>query len=383
MSDRIRSLCLAALLGAGACTAACGKDAAVEITDVRERPQAGTPAPRTTTEQRMRGELPGGAPHGGMPGADAGGSAMSWSAKAPAGWAPMAAPQFTSLAWRVAGDAEAMCTFSASPRGGAGLADNVNRWRKQMSLPPVDAAAVDALPKRGTMLGREATFLELAGTYVGRGEKNVADAKMLTLITELPAATAILKFVGPAKVVDAEAAHLLELAATITMDGGGAGHGGEPAAAGPGPGMPPEPRASAPFTWTAPSAWVERPAKAMRVVTYAPAAAKATEVYVATAGGAIKDNVNRWRGQMGLTPLSDEAYAALPRGKVLGGTGVYLVAEGTFGGMAGGEGKAGWMLLGMAVERPGTSVFVKMVGPADEVRGEQDRFRAFCESLHE
>ena len=51
--------------------------------------------------------------------------------------------------------------------------------------------------------------------------------------------------------------------------------------------------------------------------------------------------------------------------------------------MGGGAGAAGSMLLGMALERPGDMVFVKMTGPAAEVRGEQDRFRAFCESFRE
>jgi hypothetical protein len=35
------------------------------------------------------------------------------------------------------------------------------------------------------------------------------------------------------------------------------------------------------------------------------------------------------------------------------------------------------------IERPGQSVFVKMVGPTAEVRPEEKRFREFVESLRE
>ena len=41
------------------------------------------------------------------------------------------------------------------------------------------------------------------------------------------------------------------------------------------------------------------------------------------------------------------------------------------------------VMLGMVLVRPQGSVFVKMTGPASEVRAERERFRAFCESLRE
>jgi hypothetical protein len=41
------------------------------------------------------------------------------------------------------------------------------------------------------------------------------------------------------------------------------------------------------------------------------------------------------------------------------------------------------MLVGLIVPWRDRTVFVKMTGPSDEVRGERERFRAFAESLRE
>jgi hypothetical protein len=93
-------------------------------------------------------------------------------------------------------------------------------------------------------------------------------------------------------------------------------------------------------------------------------------------------NVDRWYSEMGKPGPTDAELAALPRAKVLGGEAVFVEVEGTFRGMSG-EPIEGAGLLGMVLERDAGSVFVKMTGPADEVRAERERFRAFAESLRE
>lgn len=373
MTVRPPFLVLAAVLGL--LTSGCGGSETVEITDVRERPDAGVPAPRSTLDQRMRGEMPTDPHGGGGGGGTRTGVAFTWST--PAGWEPLPAAPMRTAGWKVTAAPGTECTFSTLPAAGGGLVPNVNRWRKQMSLEPADEAAVAALPTRGTLLGRPAKFVELAGTYVGMGGgAAVEGAKLVGLVAELPEATAFLKLTGPAASVDAEVPRLLELAASLAAGKGGGG------AAAPARTDAPD----APFRWTAPAGWTQGPARSMRVATFVPSAAPGSEVAVSilkgTAGG-VRANLDRWRGQMGAGPLSDAEFGALPRAKVLGGTAVFLAVEGAYAGMSGGAGAAGSMLLGMALERPGDMVFVKMTGPAAEVRGEQDRFRAFCESFRE
>ena len=169
------SLALLATLG----TPGCGKgDKNYEITDVREKKVAGPMAPETTLAQRL------GAEHGAGNGAEAAGDGAGgrmWAYTTPPGWTVLPPRPMRDVGWGVAGNADAECTFSTLPKGGGGLVANVNRWRKQMSLPPLDDAAVQALPKK-TMFGRPATLVELSGKYVGMGGSNALEgAKFLGL----------------------------------------------------------------------------------------------------------------------------------------------------------------------------------------------------------
>jgi hypothetical protein len=288
-------------------------------------------------------------------------------------------------AWQVAPDCE--CSYSTLPSAGGGLAANVDRWRKQMSLPPGGEAGVASLP-RHPMLGRDAVRVDLSGTFVGMGgDKNVPNAKLVGLVLEMPAFTAFLKMTGPAAVVDAQVPNFLALAASIVPATPSAPADPAPMAAGPDTTL-------APFGWSAPDEWVRQPARTMRLATFVPKSAPSTEVYVALLtgrAGGTRANLDRWRGQMGGSPLTDAEFAALPRTTILGGTAILLTADGAYTGMAGSEGMsggagtpgAGQRLVGMALERPKDMVFVKMTGPADEVRAEEARFKAFCESFHD
>lgn len=157
-----------------------------------------------------------------------------------------------------------------------------------------------------------------------------------------------------------------------------------------GPADPGAPDATpSPFTWTAPPEWTRSGALPMRLATYVPTGAKGTAIAVSRLpgrAGGVRLNLDRWRSQLGLPPLSDAEFDALPRATILGGAAVFLAADGRYEGMsgaAGAEAKEGARLVAVAVERAQDMVFVKMTGPADEVRGEEARFRAFCESLRE
>lgn len=360
------------LVACAVALAACGDgERRYEVTDVRDRPEGGPP-PRVGASPASRF------------GAEDAPSKPTWTAETPSGWSALPPAPMRELGWRVAGNPQADCTFSTLGGTGGGLAANVNRWRKQMSLPDASEADVAALPTRPWM-GRDARVVELEGTFVGMGGgANVPGAKMLGLVVELPAVSAYLKMTGPAAVVDAERERFFALAASIRR--------GAPASSDPHAGLdmgatpPPTEAAKAPFAWKVPAEWKEQGPRTMRVATWVPEGTTKTEVFVTllagTGGGAIA-NINRWRGQVGQDDLTPEAFEKLPRAKVLGVEAVFLEVEGTYRGMAESGGDAGSMLLGMFLQRPGQAVTVKMTGPADEVRRERERFRAFCESFHE
>jgi hypothetical protein len=274
---------------------------------------------------------------------------------------------------------QAECTLAVA--GGA-LKDNVNRWRGQMGLAPVDDAAISALPHE-PFLGREGTFVELEGTWKGmRGAESQAGWKMLGLAATLPATSVFVKMVGPAAVVDAEKERFRAFARSVRP----AASPGHAEAAPPTPSAAPERAGAGPLHWTAPAGWIEGAERPMRAVTFVPQGAKATECYVSVLGGAAGGtvaNVNRWRDQMGLDPVDKAAIDALPRIPALGGQGVLVVLEGSLDDPMRGVKEKEALLYGFVVERATDSVFVKMTGPATEMRPQRAAFEAFCRSLED
>jgi len=124
--------------------------------------------------------------------------------------------------------------------------------------------------------------------------------------------------------------------------------------------------------FSAPQGWTEVAPTPVRLVNFQ-AGAPTVECYVtilAGDGGGPLDNVNRWRGQVGLPPVGSAEVSALPRVAMLGGEGLLIEALG-----------AEKAILGTVSLLPGRAVFVKMIGPPELVAQEKTRFVAFCESL--
>ena len=137
------------------------------------------------------------------------------------------------------------------------------------------------------------------------------------------------------------------------------------------------------LSFTTPEGWQSAPPKPMRAINFRVGPAQEAECYVsvlANSGGGVPMNVNRWRGQMGLQPLTDTELAALPKITIAGQDGVLVEAAGQYTAMTG-DPKPGYMLLGAICEREGQGIFVKMTGPEAIVKGEKDHFVAFCQSL--
>lgn len=381
-------MCVAAILAAG-----CGRGGTFEITDVRERADAGPPAPELSLTERLRPDRKGphGDPHAGLA-RDAGpapGDAPAWTWTTPDGWTDLGPGPMRVTAWRV--DDATECSLSTLSGTGGGLAANVNRWRKQMSLPPESDTAIASLP-RLHVLGRDAVRVELDGTFVGMGGgPNVPNARLVGLVVELPAGVLFLKMTGPAATVNAQTPSFLALAASL------AATPASELASDADRTAPEFDPTLVPFRWTIPPEWVRQGPRPMRLGTFASKSAPGTEIYVVLMrgkAGGTRMNVDRWRGQMGAAPLSDAEFDALPRSTVLGSPATLLVTDGTYeDGMAAspaaamgasdGAAAGAERLMALAIERPSDMVFVKMKGPVAEVRAEEARFKAFCASFHE
>lgn len=139
-----------------------------------------------------------------------------------------------------------------------------------------------------------------------------------------------------------------------------------------------------PLTFNVPDGWREVAPTALRNPNFQVGdLANPAQAYVTImggTGGGLVMNVNRWRGQMGQPPLSEEAIGQLEKITMLGQSVPLLEAKGTFTGMQGGD-QENQALMAAAWLSTDFSVFVKMVGPEPVVTANRDAFLAFCNSL--
>ena len=292
----------------------------------------------------------------------------------PPGWKELEPTSMRPANFQVAGDENAQCYLTLLPGDGGGLAANVNRWRRQMSLPPEDPAALANLPQQ-EFFGGGASFVDMRGTFTetdGVGE----GFRLVGLLRFDAGSSAFLKMVGPASVIDRELESFLALARSFHIDEEPHGEG---RAAGPTSATAP---ASA-FRWKVPEGWRLAPARAMREVSFHVGADDSSECYVAVLGGdagGVLANVNRWRNQLGHAPISEVELASLPRVNVLGRESTVVEVAGHFAGQ-GGEDVPEAMLYGVICLLPNRAVFVKMVGPRKSLETQREAFLEFCRSL--
>jgi len=289
--------------------------------------------------------------------------------KTPAGWEEYKGSSMRAASWRVSGHAQTDCSLTMLPKAGGGVVSNVNRWRGEMGLDALDAAAVAKLPRK-KLLGATGTYIDLSGDFSGgRGTGGpVKNARMLGIVAEGASAAVFLKFAGPADVVGKEQKHFEELAASLAF---------KPSAAA----RPPAGGSSAgPTTWQVPEGWVEQPKKMMRVVTLVPKDLPDAWCYASVVGGGMVPNLNRWRGEMGQAGLTEMQIAQLPKFQVLGKPSVLLEVTGDFAG-TGGPPLKGAKMLGVVCPLGGRDLFIKMVGPADKLDTQRERFLEFCKSM--
>ena len=342
----------AALLSFAVC--GCGKDGDAVPIDGKRVLVAPRPEQRMAAGTKMRFSGPsmdsgGGSAQAAMP-------TLAWDL--PAGWMELAPTQMRTGNFSVPAFPGLECTITILPGGGGGLAANLNRWRKQMGLPALTEADIAALP-RVKLLGADAASIVMDGTYSGGQEGASPGFTMAAVVLDRPGAAIFVKMVGPTAAVRAEIGHFRALCASL-RDTSATG----PAAGGADTGS---------MKWTAPAGWTQGPAKQMRVVTFVPKDAPGVECYVTVlsgTGGGLTANLNRWRDQFGLPPLTAEEIAALPTLPVLGRPARMIEIDG---------GKSG--LFGLVCELGTQTVFVKMTGPMESLRAERERFIAFCKSL--
>jgi hypothetical protein len=136
----------------------------------------------------------------------------------------------------------------------------------------------------------------------------------------------------------------------------------------------------APFKFDTPSGWTQIPATSTFYVLSFMAADKDKKAAInvsimAGDGGGLAANVNRWRGQVGLNPVTAAEINALPEVQI--GT-----AKGKLIDVAGNSAPPqSNRILGAILIRQTDSLFFKMTGPKEFVGQQQPAFESFLKSI--
>ncbi len=209
------------------------------------------------------------------------------------------------------------------------LLDNINRWRGQLDLPHIDA---DDLPTRTETLKV--------------GELTVTLINIVGKASQRPAMPGGMMPPGMGRPSPREATPATERPATDAKPG------------------------ESPFN--KPAEWTEVPPKQFQLARFTVGEGEQlAEIAVSRAGGDRAANINRWRGQVGLEPLSSEELGNTSQPFEVGskkGELVEIIA-------------ADKTILGVMIPDEGQTWFIKLTGSAATAVKERSRFEAFAKSL--
>ncbi len=294
----------------------------------------------------------------------------------PAGWQEKNASGMRAGSFSASGANGEEADISVIPLTGTagGELSNVNRWRNQVNLPPITEAELAAHSTPVQIAGETCRIYDMVGTG-GGGQAGASE--ITAAMVDKDGVTWFFKMTGPQAVVSAQKDAFKKLLESVSFGGGAAAH--PPMAAMPAPGMPSGgglPPAEV-KGWQAPSEWQPQSRSDMRVASYVVRkdgdAADVSVVALAGEGGGVLGNVNRWRGQVSLAPVSEAELPAQSTPLDLSGTHAMLF---DMTGTDKGTGEPVRMLA-VIVPRDGRTWFYKMMGPAKLVGAEKENFEQF------
>ena len=301
----------------------------------------------------------------------------------PAGWTEKPLTQFRAASFAVQGPNGQVADVAVTPLPATGHeVELVNMWREQMQLPPIDgsnpdkgAESVTIGPETGKLFDVASDKPVIDGTLRGR---------MLIAMLTRGGMSWYFKMTGEESFITSQKPVFLQFLKSVSFDAGGAmaAAGSDPHAfmnaASPAPSSTADSEA-APATWIAPADWKSLPPTQFLVAKYVIGGGSA-EVNVSMLGregGGVLMNVNRWRGQVGLSPLDDSNLSAqtttldTPSGKA-----VLVDMSGTDKK----SGRANTRLLGVILPQGGHTWFYKLMGDEQVVAQQKDAFTKFVQS---
>jgi len=311
---------------------------------------------------------------------DAAPASVTWTA--PAGWQEQPATGFLKGSFTIPGadGQKAEVSVVSLPATGGGLLAAVNRMRDRLQLPPITQ---DGL-QDGSMIsveGQNVYFIDLVSG------KPAADGgskpRTLNGILSLPDETWFFKMSGPDRMVEAQRDAFQQFLQSLKIS---AGSEEAPAMADTNSAnaAPVEAPPAPPIQYELPPGWKEKPLTPMRVASFsipggAAGDADASIVMLSGEAGGELENVNRWRGQIGLEAIGPEALDGLTTHVDARGHDFVLVdLVGTQ--PAAGE-KSKERILAATLTENNQSWFIKMTGPDEVVEAQRGALIGLLKSL--
>jgi hypothetical protein len=379
-------------------TAGCHKEQ-VQVYNVPNDQQASQPATPATPTNPSDMALPPGHPDISSaqmpampPGAGAPASSpLSWTL--PVDWREIPPSEMRVASFTVTNADGKQADVSIVPLSGMGGGDfaNVNRCRGQVGLPNASDDELQSAGEDVEAAGQPAKLYDIAGKNSGNGKPS----RILAAIQHRGDTSWYFKMMGDGDLVEQQKPAFISFLKSLSFAAGQAQSPATQPASGdmnaqsqlpPGhpdvSGMPTETTSPAATTgqpsWQVPAGWQAVDGGPFLVAKFALTNTDGTtaDVNVSSAGGTgggLEANVNRWRGQLGLPPISEILTTTF---SVDGGEAQVVDVSGT--NAANGQPAA---IIGIIVSQPGTTWFYKLMGDPKLVASQRDAFKQFVEAV--
>jgi hypothetical protein len=340
--------------------AACKRESEIKVYRVSKAPLEESPSDQQNA-------MPANAPSPSMPGGMAP-TASTVSVPAPPNWEPQPLSQMRQASFLVKGDNGAVADISFVSLGASAgnVLENVNRWLSQIGQPPISEDNLNQVAQHLTTSIGDVTVVDLAG--LPNGADPAKDGRIIAAMTSADGSTLFFKIRGNSALTESQKAAFIKWVAAVCNAQGGI-NSPQTASA-----MPPPTDANPQIKWKTPEGWSEVPPSSMRFASFSAGADDKVDISVVTfpgEGGSDADNVNRWRQQIGLPPMSPTAVATQVAPLKSDDTTFSLVD------IAGANART----LAAWTRRDGHVWFFKATGPSPAIEKEKPNFVKFVQSI--
>jgi len=311
---------------------------------------------------------------------------LTW--QTPAGWVEVPPGDMRVASFIIQGQKGKQADVSVIPLPGLPGSDeaNVNRWRSQVGLSPVSPEELIKSAESVEAGGQPAQLYDIAGKNPDSDDAT----RILGVIQHRTDAVWFFKMTGDADLAERQKTAFVEFLKSVkfmTVPAQTELPPSHPPIGDMGMGMPAA-DASGPISsegkpnWQVPSGWQEVSGGQFLVTKFmiAGAGGATAAVNVSSAsgeGGGLVGNVNRWRGQLGLPPLSEADINKLAKAIDVPGGQASLVD------LIGTDARTGQptRLIGAIVPQSSQTWFYKLMGEAKVVESQKDAFTKFVQGV--